>query len=237
MILVLALLAGCHWRTNPLDPGSTTWTGEDVSRTHNDAEQTYPDIVRWESVAEHGFDNFIALEVTDGFIEPRFPDTRPLYVVLTFAEGITESQARDLFIVGSMRDLSATGTKIYPPGEIIYDHQRSRVVAVPVDLTGWVLPEAGAARMRVAEPSGFVLGERTMHYLPGDFDGDGIVTVGTDDMDGPDAHDGFFVGSADVQLIRSDMDADGIVEGLGFDDDMIVSNNAGISTVALPPEF
>jgi hypothetical protein len=232
------LLVACHGRTNPLDPGSTTWTGDGVYQDPRDPIQVLPDIVRFESYAEHGPDNWLPLEITDGFVDPRFPTSRELRVAVTFAEGITRQQAEKLYIVGRRSDtVTGLGTAVLRPWEIGYNDSLPRIVFVTLELSMWVLPEAGSFRLRVVDPSGIVLGERAWHVLPGDYTGDGVVSVGTDDTEGPDAFDGFPVGLGDTALIRSDTDADGFVEGLGRDDDMIVGMNVPQGIIPLPPEF
>ncbi len=243
VLAVLVLAAACHPLNNPVDPRSAAYTGEPVVRDPPETTPLLPSTVRWESVAEHLPGQRLALEVTsDGtFVEPRRPDSpQQLAIVVTFEEAVDPYELERGMVLARITDGVATETRIIYPWaySLTPDHLR---LIIPIS-SPWppftALPTAAMIRVRIVDAHGHVAGQRLFGILPGDFDGDGIVTFDGDIQTGAAAYNGFLASRDDPKTIRADINADGVVEtDAGFPEYAIVTQNGGARLPDPPPEF
>jgi hypothetical protein len=243
LLAAATLLSGCHDMVNPIDPGSTTYTGEEALREPAAVEPMLPAIVSWESVAEHGPGQYLGLAIDEdgSFVEPRQPsDPQLLYVVVTFEEPVYPEQLKDAMIF----------VRIVSNGTI----RTERVLALVDPVRRTIAIEAtppfppffnttgdgiGGATIRVliVDPTGVELGERVFGVLPGDFDGDGTVSAADDWTVGAAAYAGRLADAADPLSVRADADADGTITAGTLDQDIAENRNVGQTLPAPPPEF
>jgi hypothetical protein len=233
MLAVAVLLTSCHPLTNPLDPNSVTYTGEQTISTRLEGPRVLPGVVSWESAAEHAPGQLLGLDIPDdgSFVEPRNPtDTPELWVIVTFESSITwEMLENALIVVREVDEFNNERTSTVWPDHV-YPEQNQIALFVP----GPITPRR--VRVRIVDPNGETVSERVFGYLPGDYDGNGTVEGLIDRPNGPATYDGYLASDNDPNTIRSDMDADGVVEAdpMGsMDDGNIVDGNNGNSLAPL----
>ena len=221
------LLVACHPLTNPVDPTSSSFTGQEVGRDSDDPggepETVLPPVVRWESVAEHNNGQFLALPITaDGsFIEPRQPDgPEELYIVVTFEEQFEWHEVEEAVVfirVSQLIGVTSLVTRLQTDDAAIRRNQAYLRLTPPGPPFFAAAGNDGAGvvmlRIRIVDPGGEPLSDRLFGIMPGDYDGNG--TVDGDDLSLPHgvlAYDGFLVDPDDPQSIRADIYADGAID-------------------------
>ncbi len=214
-------LIGCHPLLNPVDPKSQAYGGR---RTEPDAqpEPSLPEITKWEIYAEHGAASVrIPLTIPESglFTEPRnvSATTNVFEIEMTFAEPITEKDAEGgLFLVGVANDTSALVRQYGSPEvELVDGGQRLRFL---LDLSLITTPAIPAPyqfklTMRLIDPNQVISDERTVYFLTGDVNGDGVV----DSLDetGPVSVNSVLGQLPDPRRptsVRADVDVSGLVD-------------------------
>ena len=211
-LAALALLPGCHQLTNPVDPNSTTFTGETTLRDPEEPSSVLPEIVRWRILTEHSPGQTIGFDLPDdsSHVEPRRPPMSPLfYVIATFAERVNDGDFRDgIYLWGST---SSAGTQI---SQIAFDRYdpATNSLRMRIDST----PDIARARIKLVDRNGRIAGAVNFSFLAGDVNGDGVVNeddlIIVQDLDNQIAD-----GNAPA-TVRADIDASGVVEGGGAGD-------------------
>jgi hypothetical protein len=235
--LATLTLTACHDVTNPVDPRSTTYMGEQVLRDPPPPEPLLPPIERWETIAEHAPGQFLGLAIPEdgSLIDPRQPaDPATFFVVMTFTEAVYPEDFEDAMVFIRISTSAGTTTELATVEIMPVYRQvviRSEPPAPPFFPT---LPDAATVRIRVVDPTGLTLGERAFGLLPGDFDGDGVVSVTSDWDSGALAYDGVLANEDHPVTVRADMDASGSTIAGPTGDRVIVDTNNG-TTLPPPP--
>ncbi|MFW6292860.1 MAG: hypothetical protein ACOC7V_11115 [Spirochaetota bacterium] len=209
LVVVLGLtVAGCHPLINPVDPNSTTFTGERTSKEPGELPRVLPEIIRWRIASENNAGQRIGLDIADdgGFIEPRSPANTPQFFILaTFEESPSEGDFEGGLYVWAFADSGATTTSF-----VTFDgfDPTTNSLRLRVDTA----PPAGRARIKIVDRNARVAGDVKFSFLAGDVNGDGVV----DDASDPyavDTYDGEFADESVPASVRADVNASGVVEG------------------------
>ncbi len=237
--LLFLALAGCRQLTNPVDPKSTGFTGERVEAESELEPRVIPDITSWESMAEHQTGQLIGLEITDAqygdedyFVEPRRPTPDgEIAAVITFAGTIEQSMFSEGLVVASRRAPIGNEVTVLDSWEVEPDQNR---LIIPYSVPAAPGVDAPATiTIVIIDPNGETVGSRGFGVLPGDVNGDGVVTSHDTD-DGPNAYDGLFA-SDDEALARADTDADGSISAAA--DGLVIANFMDEGLPGPPPGF
>lgn len=244
VVAVAVAMSTCHPLVNPLDPQSTTFTGEVVLRDPLSPVPVLPAVEQWAIVAEHSPGQFLGLEVPDVeygepdfFIDSRRPASPPeLYIALIFEEPVSEADLENALILVGERIPGSTSVFSYPVDAVILDPARRQLV-----LTADAADEPSTIRIALIDSTGVMISERTFGLLPGDVTSDGVVDF--DDLNaGPLSLDGALPSDSLPRSIRADIDANGLIEGAGPDADLInlsppPNGFAGETLPGPPPSF
>ncbi len=211
-------MAGCHQLTNPVDPDSTTFTGERTTKDPEELPRVIPEIVRWRIVSENTAGQMIGFDIpADGsFIEPRAPVSAPhFFIDASFADTPSESDFEDGLFVWAFATTS--GTFVAPVGFDSFD-ATTNTIRLRIDID----PALQVARVRIkfVDRNSRVAGDVTFSFLAGDVNGDGEVNNAGDlgPPSGVEAYDGMFADEGVPATVRADMDASGVVEGAALGD-------------------
>jgi len=212
LIALSLIAAGCHPLTNPVDPNSTTFTGERTSKDPQDLPRVLPEIVRWRIVSESTAGQMIGFDVpADGsLIEPRAPVNAPqFFVVAYFAETPTEGAFEGGLYVWAFADSS--GTNVAQVNFDIFD-ATTNSLRLRVDTA----PQVARVRIKFVDRNSRVAGDAEFSFLAGDVNGDGVVDA--IDPSAVAVYDGQLADESVPATVRADVNASGVVEGAGIGD-------------------
>ncbi|MFW5744660.1 MAG: hypothetical protein ACOC2D_15400 [Spirochaetota bacterium] len=245
LLLVFAPLAlgGCHDLVNPVDPNSSTYTGEPTLADPADPQPILPPIERWETVAQHAPEQFLGLEIPEdgSLIDPRQPDDpKEFFVVITFEEPVYVDDFEEALVFVRVNDGSDVTTGIVSP-EVNPIYRQAVIRTTPPEPPFFNATGDGTGgasiRIRVVDATGVVMGERLFGLLPGDFDGDGDVDPASDWTGGAALFDGVLADESQPNTIRADMDASGSVAAGSVDETIPSTRNNGTTLPPAPPPF
>lgn len=232
------LLTGCHDLVNPVDPNSTRYTGQPTLADPPEPEPVLPPIERWETIAQHAPDQFLSLEIPEdgSLIDPRQPaDPQEFFVAITFAEPVYWEDLEDALVFVRVNDGFAVTTGIVSP-EVNPIYRQAVIRTSPPEPPFFSAGTGGASvRIRVVDPTGLVIGERLFGLLPGDFNGNGLVTFVDDWTNGAALFDGSLADGNFPNTVRADMDASGAIASASNDDTIVSNQESAFAVLPAPP--
>ncbi|MFP4551712.1 MAG: hypothetical protein ACLFNT_12965 [Spirochaetales bacterium] len=215
----IILIIGCHPLINPVDPKSPAYGG---TRTEPDAERepSLPEITSWEIFAEHeissGVFARIPLTIPESglFTEPRRVDaiTNMFEIEITFAEPVAEVDIEGgAFIVGFASTSFAMVHEVGSPDVGLIDGGKRLIYYF--DLSSETPPYQLSLTMQLIDPNQVLLDERTVYFLTGDVNGDGVVDpLDANGVQSVNAVLGQIPDPRRPTSVRADIDLSGLVD-------------------------
>jgi len=208
LIALGLVVTGCHPLVNPVDPSSTTFTGQRTSKDPQELPRVLPEIVRWRIVSENSAGQFIGFDIPaeGSFIEPRSPVNAPqFFIVATFGDAPSEDDFEGGLYVWAFSDSSSTNI-----GQVNFDgfDATTNSLRLRVDTA----PQAARVRIKIVDRNGHDAGDVRFSFLAGDVNQSGEVDA--NDPSAVAAYDGQFADENVPATVRADVNASGVVEGV-----------------------